>query len=216
MIMAMKYNKLVVFTGAFLALAVMTILSAIGGKVVFSFLPKIYTDIIVTLLFFYFGIKLIYEAYTEEEEEGENEELKEVIILLINLGRTGSQGDGGKIDQKITTGAGNRTRDRAWRQNGSEQEEESGDSGQDDLDPGIYHDIFGRVGRQISDRNNRIGCFLQLVHGECGCAFGSFLMYRRSRAIGRVDQHKSEWEASPLCRRNCVHIERCGDVVDDV
>jgi putative Ca2+/H+ antiporter (TMEM165/GDT1 family) len=76
MIMAMKYNKLVVFTGAFLALAVMTILSAIGGKVVFSFLPKIYTDIIVTLLFFYFGIKLIYEAYTEEEEEGENEELK--------------------------------------------------------------------------------------------------------------------------------------------
>lgn len=80
MIMAMKYNKLVVFTGAFLALAVMTVLSAIGGKVVFSFLPKIYTDIIVTLLFFYFGFKLIYEAYTADEEEGENEELKEVTV----------------------------------------------------------------------------------------------------------------------------------------
>lgn len=64
MIMAMKYNKLIVFIGAFGALAVMTILSAIGGKVVFSFIPKFYTDIIVTILFFYFGFKLIYDAYT--------------------------------------------------------------------------------------------------------------------------------------------------------
>lgn len=61
--MAMKYKKIVVFIGAFGALALMTILSAVGGKVVFSIMPKIYTDIIVTLLFFYFGIKLIYDAY---------------------------------------------------------------------------------------------------------------------------------------------------------
>lgn len=59
----MKYKKIVVFIGAFGALALMTILSAVGGKVVFSIMPKIYTDIIVTLLFFYFGIKLIYDAY---------------------------------------------------------------------------------------------------------------------------------------------------------
>ena len=79
MIMAMKYNKLVVFIGSFGALAVMTVLSAIGGKVVFSFIPKLYTDMIVTLLFFYFGFKLIYDAYNLEEEEGaENEEMKEV------------------------------------------------------------------------------------------------------------------------------------------
>lgn len=77
--MAMKYNKMVVFLGAYGALAVMTILSAIGGKVVFSLIPKVYTNIIVTVLFFYFGLKLIYDAYTAEEEEGENEELKEVI-----------------------------------------------------------------------------------------------------------------------------------------
>jgi len=64
--MAMKYNKMIVFIGAFGALAVMTILSAIGGKALFSILPKLYTDIIVTLLFFYFGFKLIYEAYTAE------------------------------------------------------------------------------------------------------------------------------------------------------
>ena len=67
MIMAMKYSKTVIFLGAFGALATMTVLSAVGGKVVFSFIPKFYTDIIVTLLFFYFGIKLIYEAYHSEQ-----------------------------------------------------------------------------------------------------------------------------------------------------
>lgn len=67
MIMAMKYNKLVVFSGAFAALAVMTVVSAVSGKIIFSFLPKIYTDIAVTILFFYFGGKLIYDAYTAEE-----------------------------------------------------------------------------------------------------------------------------------------------------
>jgi len=62
--MAMKYRKSIVFMGAFAALAVMTLLSAVCGKVVFSLIPKIYTDIIVTILFFYFGLKLLYEGYT--------------------------------------------------------------------------------------------------------------------------------------------------------
>lgn len=81
MIMAMKFKKLVVFTGAFAALAVMTVISAVFGKVVFSLLPKIYTDIVVSILFFYFGFKLLYEAYTTEEHEGsENSEMKEVLF----------------------------------------------------------------------------------------------------------------------------------------
>ncbi len=70
MIMAMKYNKIVVFIGGFGALAVMTVISAVFGKVIFSFIPKFYTNLIVTLLFFYFGFKLIHEAYTADEEEG--------------------------------------------------------------------------------------------------------------------------------------------------
>ena len=63
MIMAMKYKKLIIFFGAYGALVVMTLVSAIFGKVLFSLIPKIYTDIIVTVLFFYFGFKLLYEAY---------------------------------------------------------------------------------------------------------------------------------------------------------
>ncbi len=63
MIMAMKFNKAIVFLGSYGALAVMTIISAIFGKMLFSLIPKFYTNLIVTLLFFYFGFKLIYEAY---------------------------------------------------------------------------------------------------------------------------------------------------------
>ena len=62
--MAMKNKQSIVFLGAFGALAVMTVLSANFGKVVFSLIPKIYTDVIVTILFFYFGFKLLYEAYS--------------------------------------------------------------------------------------------------------------------------------------------------------
>ena len=81
--MAMKYKKSIIFIGAFAALAVMTVLSAVFGKVVFSLIPKIYTDIIVTILFFYFGLKLLYEAYSTKEHEGsENSELKEVKNML--------------------------------------------------------------------------------------------------------------------------------------
>lgn len=69
MIMAMKYNKVVVLIGSFGALAVMTVLSAIGGKVIFSLIPKFLADLIVTLLFFYFGFKLIYETYIAKEEK---------------------------------------------------------------------------------------------------------------------------------------------------
>ena len=68
MILAMKYNKLVVFIGSWGALVVMTVVSAVGGKVVFSVLPKLYTNILVTALFFYFGLKLIWEAYHDEED----------------------------------------------------------------------------------------------------------------------------------------------------
>ena len=69
LIMAMKYNKVVVLIGSFGALAVMTVLSAIGGKVIFSLIPKFLADLIVTLLFFYFGFKLIYETYIAKEEK---------------------------------------------------------------------------------------------------------------------------------------------------
>jgi len=60
--MAMKYNKIMVFIGSFGALTVMTGISTIGGKLIFSMIPKFYTDLIITFLFFYFGLKLFIKA----------------------------------------------------------------------------------------------------------------------------------------------------------
>jgi Ca2+/H+ antiporter, TMEM165/GDT1 family len=68
MIWAMKYPKWIVFVGSYGALAVMTILSTIFGKILPEILSKFVTDIIVTCLFFYFGLKMIYDAYNMKEE----------------------------------------------------------------------------------------------------------------------------------------------------
>lgn len=80
MVMAMKYKKYIVFTGAYGALAIMTILSTIFGAVLTTLVSKTVTDLIVAGLFFFFGGKLLYEAYNEPESEtvNESEELKEV------------------------------------------------------------------------------------------------------------------------------------------
>lgn len=68
MVMAMKYKKWVVFGGGYGALAVMTVLSTIFGAVITTLISKTLTDLIVTALFFYFGGKLIWEAYHEPDE----------------------------------------------------------------------------------------------------------------------------------------------------
>lgn len=73
MIMAMRYNQMIVFLGAYGALFVMTILSAVGGKVATFWLNPVYTNIVVAAMFFYFGIKMIYESRQHEEDEDENE-----------------------------------------------------------------------------------------------------------------------------------------------
>lgn len=66
MIMALRYNKFIVFLGAYGALFVMTVLSAIFGKVVTSWISPTFTNILVTILFFVFGLKMIYESTQHE------------------------------------------------------------------------------------------------------------------------------------------------------
>lgn len=69
MIMAMRYNQMIVFLGAYGALFVMTILSAVGGNVVSSWLSPKFTNILVTIMFFYFGAKMIYDSRQVEDDE---------------------------------------------------------------------------------------------------------------------------------------------------
>ena len=77
MIMAMRYNKFIIFLGGYGALAIMTVLSAAFGDIVTAFISPTITNIIVTILFFFFGIKMIMESRQQQEGE-ENDEMKEV------------------------------------------------------------------------------------------------------------------------------------------
>ncbi|HEY9802298.1 MAG TPA: TMEM165/GDT1 family protein [Leptolyngbyaceae cyanobacterium] len=60
-ILAMHHSRRLVFTGVVAALAAMTILSVMFGQVV-SLLPEIYIRYAVIVLFFAFGIKLLYQG----------------------------------------------------------------------------------------------------------------------------------------------------------
>eukprot|EP01064_Diplonema_japonicum_P025891 TRINITY_DN37309_c0_g1_i1.p1 TRINITY_DN37309_c0_g1~~TRINITY_DN37309_c0_g1_i1.p1 ORF type:complete len:280 (+),score=84.90 TRINITY_DN37309_c0_g1_i1:46-885(+) len=80
-LMAMRNDRMVVFLGAISALATMTILSAAMGHIVPTLLPVKYTQIAAVLLFTVFGIRLLNEARTMEDEE-EPEELAEAKAEL--------------------------------------------------------------------------------------------------------------------------------------
>ncbi|CEJ43162.1 TMEM165/GDT1 family protein [Umezakia ovalisporum] len=80
-ILAMKHSRQLVFIGVSAALAAMTILSVIFGKIV-SFLPQNYLNYAEIFLFLAFGIKLLYEAskmsaFTSDAEVVD--EAKEVV-----------------------------------------------------------------------------------------------------------------------------------------
>lgn len=75
-IMAMRHPRLIVFTGAITALALMTILSVVFGMAA-TIIPKVYTYYISTALFAIFGLKMIYEGYFMKATDAQ-EELEEV------------------------------------------------------------------------------------------------------------------------------------------
>lgn len=77
-IMAMRYSKLIVFMGAWSALAVMTGLSVALGYVV-TFIPQYITHIIAGILFCVFAIQMFYEAYKNRgQHDAAQKEMEEV------------------------------------------------------------------------------------------------------------------------------------------
>ncbi|XP_015241056.1 PREDICTED: transmembrane protein 165 [Cyprinodon variegatus] len=75
-IMAMRYNRLTVLTGAILALWVMTCLSVLFGYAT-TIIPRIYTYYVSTALFAIFGVRMLREGLKMSPDEGQ-EELEEV------------------------------------------------------------------------------------------------------------------------------------------
>jgi putative Ca2+/H+ antiporter (TMEM165/GDT1 family) len=81
-LMAMRHDRMVVFTAAFSALVTMTVLSALLGHAVPTLIPKSVTNFLAAALFLVFGGKMLLEARKISPDEGVSEEMKEVEMEL--------------------------------------------------------------------------------------------------------------------------------------
>lgn len=99
-IMAMRHSRATVFAGAIGALGVMTALSAALGWAAPALISKTYTHYLAVALFFFFGLRSLYESLLAWEGGGMQEELEETEKEL------GAKGKGKtKTKTKTKTGA---------------------------------------------------------------------------------------------------------------
>lgn len=90
-LMAMKHDRMVVFSAAFGALLVMTVLSAVLGHAVPTLIPKRVTSFLAAGLFFVFGAKLLREGLGMDPNEGVTAELHEVERELAEKEKEGKR-----------------------------------------------------------------------------------------------------------------------------
>lgn len=105
-LMAMKHDRLTVFSAAFGALLVMTVLSAVLGHTVPALIPKRVTSFAAAALFFVFGAKLLREGLQMDPNEGVGAEMSEVEEELAmkekELGRNrGNPGDAYSLEMGL-------------------------------------------------------------------------------------------------------------------
>lgn len=81
-LMAMKHDRMVVFSAAFAALITMTILSAFLGHAVPALIPKNLTSFMAAGLFFVFGARMLREGMAMSPDEGVSAEMHEVELEL--------------------------------------------------------------------------------------------------------------------------------------
>ena len=81
-LMAMKHDRLLVFSAALSALIGMTILSAVLGHAVPTLLPKRFTNFAAAILFLVFGSKMLREGLAMDRNEGVTAEMQEVELEL--------------------------------------------------------------------------------------------------------------------------------------
>ncbi|KAM3446341.1 hypothetical protein MY3296_009762 [Beauveria thailandica] len=115
-LMAMKHDRLVVFSAAFGALLVMTFLSAILGHAVPTLIPKRLTSLLAAGLFFVFGAKLLREGMQMDPHEGVGAEMHEVEQELAakekEFGRDGNDALSADALEMGLNGRGSRSKSR--------------------------------------------------------------------------------------------------------
>lgn len=84
-IMAMRHNRLEVFTSAIAALALMTVLSAAMGQTLPAILDPKVTHYMATALFFFFGAKLLRDALRSDAAGDLKDELEEAEEELQDM-----------------------------------------------------------------------------------------------------------------------------------
>ena len=89
-IMAMRHSRATVFAGAVGALGVMTALSAALGWAAPALISKTYTHYLAVALFFFFGLRSLYESLLAWEGGGMREELAETEKELAGSKRSSS------------------------------------------------------------------------------------------------------------------------------
>lgn len=77
-LMAMRHSRYVVFSSAFLLLAIMTVLSGVVGHALPALLSRRITQFLASLLFVVFGYKLLNEGMQMSRDMGVEDELAEV------------------------------------------------------------------------------------------------------------------------------------------
>jgi len=66
--MSMKFQPALILAGASGALAIILGASALFGAVVPELIPASFIHIVIIVLFFFFGAKFLYEAYTFKDQ----------------------------------------------------------------------------------------------------------------------------------------------------
>ncbi|PAA64985.1 hypothetical protein BOX15_Mlig031712g4 [Macrostomum lignano] len=101
-IMAMRHSRLIVFAGAILALATMTILSAVLGYAT-TVIPRWFTYYVSSALFAIFGLKMLREGYYMKPDEG-MEEYEEVQADLKKRDEEYCKSQTASVEQDMETG----------------------------------------------------------------------------------------------------------------
>ncbi|KAG0026847.1 hypothetical protein BGZ81_006051 [Podila clonocystis] len=110
-IMAMKHPRLLVFSAALSALAIMSVLSAAFGHAVPNLIPRTYTNYLAALLFLCFGIRMFYDGYhmTEEDAAHELEEVTQELqdkedFEMLQRAEAGANTDENATDASVLVG----------------------------------------------------------------------------------------------------------------
>lgn len=80
-LMAMRHPKMIVYIGAISALAAMTVLSALMGVIVPNVISVRVTQGLAVILFFIFGVKILYDAFKDGDDDSDDEMAEAVAAL---------------------------------------------------------------------------------------------------------------------------------------